>query len=68
MESIQSLHKEISKTAKTYCPSYTSIRSLADRRSCVTDVVSDLVDQVDSPLLTAYHRGETPNQVAQVSR
>ena len=67
IESVQDLHVEIVETAKSHCPSYTSTRSLADRRACVDDVVTDLVEKVDSPVLTAYHQGEVNAQVAQAS-
>ena len=68
IESVQSLHGEIVETAKEHCPSYNSTRSLADRRNCVNDVVSDLVQKVDSPVLTAYHQGEVNAQVAQAAK
>ena len=68
IESVQSLHQEIVKTAKEHCPSYMQTRSLADRRNCVNDVVSDLVQKVDNPTLTAYHQGDINTSVAQASK
>jgi UrcA family protein len=52
--SVQELHAKIVRTARSHCPSYFSTRSLADTRSCVRDVVTNLVRVINRPQLTAY--------------
>ena len=52
--SVQELHAKIVRTARSHCPSFFTTRSLADTRSCVRDVVTNLVRVIDHPQLTAY--------------
>ena len=56
--SVQELHAKIVRTARSHCPSYFSTRSLADTRSCVRDVVTNLVRIINHPQLTAYAQGD----------
>lgn len=56
--SVQELHTKIVRTARSHCPSYFSTRSLADTRSCVRDVVTNLVRVINHPQLTAYAQGD----------
>jgi len=57
-QTVQELHTKIVRTARTHCPSYFTTRSLADTRSCVREVVINLVRVIDHPQLTAYAQGE----------
>ena len=63
-QGVSQVHKEIQSTAKEHCPSYTKVRSLADVRACREDVANDLVEKIASAKLTAYHNGETSEQIA----
>ena len=56
--SVQELHAKIVRTARSHCPGYFSTRSLADTRSCVRDVVTNLVRVINHPQLTAYAQGD----------
>ena len=62
--SVQALHERIVKTARSHCPSYFVSRSMADTRTCVRDVVSNLVRVIDNPRLNAYAQGDTFLEVA----
>ncbi len=55
---VQELHTKIVRTARSHCPSYFTTRSLADTRSCVRDVVTNLVRVIDHPQLTGYAHGD----------
>ncbi len=57
-ESVQELHTKIVRTARSHCPSYFTTRSLADTRSCVRDVVTNLVKVINHAQLTAYAQGD----------
>ncbi len=57
-QTVQELHTKIVRTARSHCPGYFTSRSLADTRSCVRDVVKDLVRVIDHPQLTAYAQGD----------
>ena len=61
---VESIYKSIEQTAKEHCPSWAEVRSLADVRSCREDVANTLVQKINAPLLTAYHNGETTEQIA----
>ena len=61
---VENVHTRIVKAAKQYCPSYSSVRSLADVRTCVDGVVEDLVAKIDHPKMTSYHQGFRGEQVA----
>ena len=61
---VQDVHKRIVRTAKRYCPSSTKIRDAREARSCIADVVNDLVNKVDHPRLTSYHVNDGSVRVA----
>ena len=63
-QGVAQVHRAIEETAKSHCPSYTQIKSLADVRSCREDVTNALVEKISSAKLTAYHNGESQEQVA----
>lgn len=63
-QGVSQVHKDIEATAKAHCPSYTQVRSLADVRSCREDVTNALVEKISSAKLTAYHNGDTSEQIA----
>ncbi len=58
IQGVKAVHARMVKAAKLYCPTYTEIRSLADVRTCVNGVVSDLVGTVNHSGLTRYHDGD----------
>ncbi|NOX52464.1 MAG: UrcA family protein, partial [Gammaproteobacteria bacterium] len=47
IQGVKAVHARMVKAATRYCPTYTEIRSLADVRTCVNGVVSDLVGTVN---------------------
>lgn len=56
--SVQALHAKIVRTARSHWRSYFISRALADTRSCVRDVVTNLVRVIGHPQLTDYAQGE----------
>ncbi len=58
LENVQSLHDQIQDTARRACPSFGNERDLREMRACREDVVADIVQQINHPLLTAVHLGE----------
>ncbi len=65
-DGVQSVHARILKAAKQYCPTYSQIRSHADVRTCVEGVVDDLVDKINHPTLTGFHREDGAFRIATV--
>ena len=63
-DGVKDVHSRIVEAARDYCPRYSSVRSLAEVRSCVDDVVNDLVDKVNHPRMTSYHTGEAVRVIA----
>lgn len=62
--STKALHKRIRRIARAYCPDYSVTRDLSERASCVEDVESDLVSQVNHPRLTKVHSGDAVMAIA----
>lgn len=67
-ESVKALHLRIRRVALAYCPDYSVTKNLSERASCIKDVESDLVSQVDHPLLTRIHSGDTEMSIASTRR
>lgn len=67
-ESVRALHLRIRRIALAHCPDYSVTRGLNERASCIKDVESDLVSQVDNPLLTKIHTGDATLSIASTSR
>lgn len=67
-ESVKALHTKIRRIALDYCPDYSVTRNLSERASCINDVESDLVSQVNHPLLTRIHSGDAAVSIASTAR
>ena len=61
---VAKVHADIEATAKAHCPTYNQVRSLGDIRACQEDVINALVEKIGSVKLTAYHNGESSEQIA----
>ena len=61
---VESVHKDIAKAAKDYCPRYVELRSTREISNCRKEVTSDLIAKIDNPQLTAYHNGYVTERVA----
>ncbi|MEM7099601.1 MAG: UrcA family protein [Pseudomonadota bacterium] len=63
-DGVKDVHSRIVAAARDYCPTYSRVRSLAEVRDCIDDVVDDLVDKVNHPKMTSYHTGEAVRVIA----
>ena len=63
-DTVAALYQRVVKTAKSYCPDYSRTKSLSNQYDCINDVVTDLVDSIDHPSLTAFANGDTDVQIA----
>lgn len=68
VESVKALHLKIRRVALDYCPDYAVTKNLSERASCIKDVESDLVSQVDNALLTRIHSGDSGMSIASANR
>ncbi len=66
--SVKALHRKIRRIALDYCPDYGVTKNLSERASCIKDVESDLVSQVNHPLLTRIHSGDAAVSIASTTR
>lgn len=66
--SVKALHVKIRRVARDYCPDYSVNKNLRERTNCIRDVESDLVSQVDHPLLTRIHSGDAAISIASTRR
>ncbi len=55
---VKRLHSRMLAEAREHCPSYRITRDLRGARSCVGNVLNDMVRKIDHPLLNAYVEGE----------
>ena len=67
-DGVVGLHERILRTAKQYCPSYSTVRSVRRVQTCVADVANDLVAKVNHPQLTSYHSGDGELRIAALAR
>ena len=66
-QGVSSVHARIVAEAKNYCPKYRKGGSLSEVKLCLQDVTSDLVSQINHPMLSKYHAGEGDVEIARVA-
>ena len=59
------VHEKIRETARKVCPNWSVQRDMASIRACRSDVMNDIVAQINNPLLTSVHDGEPAATIAQ---
>ncbi len=64
VDSVKALHRRIRSLATNHCPRYARSRDLRGTSDCVKDVVTDLIDSIDHPVLSAYLEGEDELRIA----
>jgi UrcA family protein len=62
IEGAITLHERLKGAARTVCDGLTGVAAYQEWRSCFEAAMADAVATVNSPLLTALHRG--PNKAA----
>ena len=64
VESVKALHRRIRSVARDHCPTYGVTHNLRDAQDCVNDLVTNAIESIDRPVLSAFLEGGEELRIA----